>query len=397
MKSHPKKPNIIARVRNGLKAFADGASKLRNGKSPNETPVVKVTKSKSHFPLGKNSAKSLREQTLVVPKKDEALRLKSASQNIALNGHAQDTPTIDITSDPTSRESQASMQAQVPHVSNYANASMNAVTQDNTANNYAISFFTQTEVEDINSKLEQLKPVDLTGKIASREAIGVGAFGVVQRAKLNELIIELCHHSTMYSDNVIGVDLVTCIKELTNPAAIQASIHEAYIGEYINRQLKDKGIHNTHCNLSTLAYETSGEGLNQVKSYKIVSRYACHGNLSKYISDQYAKENHTERDKAIKIKTWMKEAITGLKNMHAVNVIHGDIALRNLLLGKDGIELADYGHAGILQNNATSIPYIKNETVPIRWCDSNRLNGHGTSKFSDIFAMKIALLWTCPC
>lgn len=288
-----------------------------------------------------------------------------------------------------------SVQRVVP-ANTVTNSNIETAIEQKPVSNYAK---TKPTIEDVLIKVKdsyttsaELTAVDLTGKIGVRKEIGNGHFGIVQRIDLNDDVPELFEYCTRVPKTVEGRGTVlqdrTCLKLLKDESKSETLITEGNVGEYLDKNLKAKGITNSHCNKIKLAYELVEVNGQLVKSYRIISSYACHGSLPAYI---HSTRLSTEAEKVSKVKIWMKQAITGLKNMHDVNVVHGDLALRNFLLGSNGIEIADYGLAGVLESDDGRIP-DSSGIVPIRWATKERLRNDGISKYSDVFAMKIALL-----
>ncbi len=220
-----------------------------------------------------------------------------------------------------------------------------------------------------------LTPISLDGKIENFDELGKGSFGIVYKTTL------VSNDPALRNFCINGKNEL-CLKVLQDKSQIEELMHEAHIGHLLNEHYKTKkaqnhGVFVPSYNVSTLAKINL--------TYVIVGRYAKHGSLDTYITN-----NHKQVSPTI-ISGWMEQALNGLNNMHEANIVHGDVACRNLLLGEQGIELTDFGKSGVLAGNDTSLP-DRNDRIPIRWSDKSRLNGKGISKFSDIFAMKVTMI-----
>ena len=69
------------------------------------------------------------------------------------------------------------------------------------------------------------------------------------------------------------------------------------------------------------------------------------GELSKILIEQ-------QRFKEHEIKFYITQLILGIKYLHDSNIMHRDLKLENLLLGRDGyLKIVDFGLAKVLRHN----------------------------------------------
>lgn len=85
-----------------------------------------------------------------------------------------------------------------------------------------------------------------------------------------------------------------------------------------------------------------------------------------------------------------------LADLHEDGVIHSDVALRNILLGRllSGV-ISDYGKAVIAEvNQRVDVPLTADERLPLRWLDPIRLSSqnHNISVVSDLYSFRILIL-----
>ena len=92
----------------------------------------------------------------------------------------------------------------------------------------------------------------------------------------------------------------------------------------------------------------------------IITELAPNGSL-----DVYLKKN-LQIDLNQK-KKWMKQISTGIGHLHSEEIIHKDLAARNILLGENLIaKVSDFGLSRILEDSNTS--HTTQSTVgPIKW------------------------------
>jgi len=120
----------------------------------------------------------------------------------------------------------------------------------------------------------------------------------------------------------------------------------------------------------------------------IVMEYLSHGSLSNLLLKE--SRNMTVRD----LIDMAKQAAAGMLHLENANVVHRDLALRNILvgIGTNGsyvVKISDFG----LSRSVESSYYKSNDDqVPVKWCAPEVLDYGIHTRKSDVYSFGI-LLW----
>jgi hypothetical protein len=122
-------------------------------------------------------------------------------------------------------------------------------------------------------------------------------------------------------------------------------------------------------------------GACHVGKFFFVCEYASHGTLPEFLKKGDNKK-----------MTWGKlhEVALGLRYLHSLEIIHGDLKGNNLLVGADGkAKLADFGLSLIVASSSTMKP---KELGAPRWRAPEILKGESISMESDIYALGMCII-----
>jgi len=118
----------------------------------------------------------------------------------------------------------------------------------------------------------------------------------------------------------------------------------------------------------------------------IVTEFCPGGSLDKLLLDSSVEL--TQLDK-VRIA---KEAASAISHLHSENVIHRDIAARNMLIGEGGkILVSDFGMARF-KNPEADVAETKTNVGPIRWMSPEAIQHREYSSASDVFSFGV-FLW----
>eukprot|EP01119_Soliformovum_irregulare_P024355 TRINITY_DN8712_c0_g1_i2.p1 TRINITY_DN8712_c0_g1~~TRINITY_DN8712_c0_g1_i2.p1 ORF type:complete len:723 (+),score=167.81 TRINITY_DN8712_c0_g1_i2:23-2191(+) len=88
-----------------------------------------------------------------------------------------------------------------------------------------------------------------------------------------------------------------------------------------------------------------------------------------------------------------RDAAAGMAHIHAENILHCDLAARNLLVQQRGseyvVKVADFGMSHMSNSDAYDVK--ANTVIPVRWCSPEVFVKHEFSKASDVWAFGIVL------
>ncbi len=89
-----------------------------------------------------------------------------------------------------------------------------------------------------------------------------------------------------------------------------------------------------------------------------------------------------------RLTKWAKEIASGMAFISARNIVHGDLALRNVLLTQaDQVKISDFG----LSRNEQSPRASFKKSLPVAWMAPECLRGNSCSKSGDVWAYGITL------
>lgn len=117
----------------------------------------------------------------------------------------------------------------------------------------------------------------------------------------------------------------------------------------------------------------------EVKNYALVMELVPGGSL-----DNFLKSPPTEFDEARQIKL-IKGIAAGMASLASQNVVHRDLACRNVLLGANFVpKVADFGFSRKVGDDKEGKTY--NATGPIRWMAPESIAYNRYSEKSDVWA-----------
>ncbi len=93
----------------------------------------------------------------------------------------------------------------------------------------------------------------------------------------------------------------------------------------------------------------------------------------------------------LSMRRWCHEIATGMEYLAGKNLVHGDLATRNILLDENKkAKLCDFGLSRRLYDNAS---YLKshNEPLPWRWMSPESLRRLEFNEKTDIWAFGVAI------
>eukprot|EP01119_Soliformovum_irregulare_P016450 TRINITY_DN4756_c0_g2_i2.p1 TRINITY_DN4756_c0_g2~~TRINITY_DN4756_c0_g2_i2.p1 ORF type:complete len:162 (-),score=36.88 TRINITY_DN4756_c0_g2_i2:129-614(-) len=86
-----------------------------------------------------------------------------------------------------------------------------------------------------------------------------------------------------------------------------------------------------------------------------------------------------------------------MAHIHAENILHCDLAARNLLVQRRGndylLKVADFGMSHMSQSDAYDVK--ANVHVPVRWCAPEVFTKHEFSKASDVWSFGVVMWEIC--
>lgn len=97
--------------------------------------------------------------------------------------------------------------------------------------------------------------------------------------------------------------------------------------------------------------------------------------------NDYIEKHHPSMDTKVK---WIKEIISGLIHLHESNIIHRDIAARNILIDRDVAKISDLGFARKLDVDTGA---TKSNIGPLRWMAPESIKDRKYSRQTDIWML----------
>lgn len=114
--------------------------------------------------------------------------------------------------------------------------------------------------------------------------------------------------------------------------------------------------------------------------YMLIMEYCNGGSCNDYIE-----KHHPSMDTKVK---WIKEIISGLIHLHESNIIHRDIAARNILIDRDVAKISDLGFARKLDIDTGA---TKSNIGPLRWMAPESIKDRKYSRQTDIWMLGILI------
>ncbi|KFB44233.1 vascular endothelial growth factor receptor [Anopheles sinensis] len=236
-------------------------------------------------------------------------------------------------------------------------------------------------------------------QLALGKKIGQGQFGVVMLATAN---------------NIIANEAVTKVAvKMVRSTANKNDAHEALLSELAT--LVSIGQHLNVVNLLGAVTKHVGKA-----GTMIIFEYCPYGcleqylrkNASKFIDCQddleqtwqyFLKQEHADpkddgKRACIEFRTtdlicWAAQVANGMAYLADRNVVHGDLAARNVLLCYDNVvKIGDFGLAHIVEVPGQSFKRTNDRPLPVKWLALESLIEHVFSTKSDVWAYGV-MLW----
>jgi len=121
----------------------------------------------------------------------------------------------------------------------------------------------------------------------------------------------------------------------------------------------------------------------------VIMELCPHGSLKDYFN--WADEEG-ENISNTKLLNWAIGAAKGINFLHSKNLVHRDIAARNLLLSKHfEIRVSDFGMSRIVSTSEKELGKTKTSVGPLKWMPPESLRDQEYSKKTDTYAFGITL------
>lgn len=194
------------------------------------------------------------------------------------------------------------------------------------------------------------------------EELGRGSFGVVSKAWLRPVGTK-----TKWVGYIVAQKI---LHNLDEPGARDSALREAML----MAQLEHPKV------LRLVGVVTA------VHNLQMVLEYCEFGCLQSFL------QRNTTRVKPLALTQICHDVAVGLEYVHSLNIVHRDIAARNVLLCSDYHgKLADFGHADYLQSNGKTALDTR-KTVPVRWTSPEAFETRVYSPAADVWAFGV-MIW----
>ncbi|KAI6185584.1 Tyrosine-protein kinase [Aphelenchoides besseyi] len=212
-----------------------------------------------------------------------------------------------------------------------------------------------------------LKNTDVEFTTASENKLGAGNFCVVYRGKLRRhgdlisVAVKVCKHT---------------IEERKTQEEIEQE-DKARMALIQEGQLMRSVRHPNVIKFYGIAFDTV--------PVKIVMELCCGGSVQKHLETFTDKIGTPERIK------YARESATGLEYLHSKNIVHRDLAVRNILISHQGVaKLADFGLSAFVEDLTGGS--FGREHMPVRWMapESVQRDAYFVTK-SDVWSFGVVL------
>lgn len=210
--------------------------------------------------------------------------------------------------------------------------------------------------------------------------IGRGAYGICYLGEADENF-----KNTMPENFFVNGKVVTKLPTQTdNSVAWDELMQEAML----NQECFD-----AHQSQAKTRYVVNpGVLVNRDGNIALISRHAENSDAVKYL-ERKSRESYFNRNIANELAQMFDDLYESMEFLHSQNLIHRDIAARNILIDENGrVVLSDLGRTVRVESNLDSGFKDEENTGPIRHMDDISLRERFFSRASDLFSMKITML-----
>ena len=209
--------------------------------------------------------------------------------------------------------------------------------------------------------------------------LGSGQFGSVQKGELKE---------KCQTDAVTAV-AVKSIQGISTKDDVENFLKEIKIMGYLDHHLNLVSMIGS----CTQDYEKHGQMF-------LVLEYCMHGDLKKFLMENKANILDGEQSDNMNIRSlilWAYEIAKGMQYLEENQIMHGDLAARNILLHKDpcniGHSVAKIADFGLAKNFYENVEYKKESRVliPWKWMALEYLTYNVLTLKSDVWSFGVVL------
>ena len=232
----------------------------------------------------------------------------------------------------------------------------------------------QTKVIPYNTKRE-IKRSEFTVE----EIIGSGNFGAVFKGKV----------TGVYGPNKKITVAIKTMNDTTNENQLVAFLDEIKIMSNINH----------HLNLVNMVGSCTSEYAEHADLW-VLLEFCQHGDLKKYlVQNRKALTSSSENDSISSrlLIQWCYDIAQGMKYLARIQIMHGDLAARNVLLGEDPLQsghlvakVSDFGLSKVFDGNSKYEKKQRNY-VPWKWMALEYLTDNYFTMTSDVWSFGVVV------
>ncbi|MBA3662085.1 MAG: protein kinase family protein [Gammaproteobacteria bacterium] len=216
--------------------------------------------------------------------------------------------------------------------------------------------------------------------LTTGELIGSGSFGHCFICKVQPSLLPLLIQNKLCEEGSDTIVMKQCIA-LSNK--VRASfVEEGRIGDKLRHAFINSN-NQMQCPVNLVSV------CNYDNEPAILSRIESQGNCVTYLTKKSIDPNIDAHNMCINI---MKDLYNSMEFLHANNILHLDIALRNFLInGDDKAILCDFGNSIEIESGINFVD-VTTKFIPYLWADTNIIRLGYASRTSDLFSLKITML-----